>query len=260
MRMDNFRKSMKPPMRYPGNKYSSLPEILGHLPYRDKFVDVFGGSAAVLLGRRPHGLEVYNDRFTGLVDFYRCIRNHCDLLCSRLEILLHSREDWEYCKAHWEEPDPNTTEGLVERAARWYYLVQMSYAGIDRCWMRSLGKRNEVISQYRKKIELFPTIHERFKNVQVENLDWFAVMLDYDSPRTVFYLDPPYMNQENTQYKHTVDHNHMLEMIFKMEGFVALSGYPTPEYEKYPWDARHEWQRTSGIKTGQSTEVLWIKN
>jgi len=256
----NFRKAMKPPMRYPGNKYSSLVHILDHLPYRSTFVDVFGGSGAVLLGRRPHGLEVYNDRFTGLVDFYRCIRDHCDALVERLELVLHSREEWEYCKEHWNEPDPSTTEGLVERAARWYYLVQTSYAGIDRCWMRSIKKRNEVAAQYRGKILLFPTIHERFKDVQVENLDWYAVMFDYDSPDTVFYLDPPYLDQDNNHYKHTVDHKHMLEIIFKMKGFVALSGYPTPLYENSPWDARYEWERPGGIKGGQATEVLWIKN
>lgn len=263
--LNNSRKFLKPPMRYPGNKYDSLLHIVGRLPYMKTFVDVFGGSASVLLARRPHGLEVYNDRFTGVVDFYRALRNHCDLLVERLTLMLHSREEWERCVRTWQEPNPETVEGLVERGARWYYSVQMAYAGIDRSWMRSIKEVNQTIRQYKKKIELFPTIHLRFQDVQIENLDWFVCMMDYDSPETVFYLDPPYLNQRSEHYKYIVNHEQMLERIFQTQGFVALSGYPTPLYEKYHWTDRIQWKRTNKLANGKDKssddvfEVLWIK-
>lgn len=250
---------MKPPMRYPGNKYSSLAEIVPKLPNMSCFVDVFGGSGSVLLARKPSGLEVYNDRFSGLVDFYRCIRDHLDPLVARLNVILHSREEWERCKATWEEPDPKTVEGLVERAARWYYTVQMAYGGVDRAWARSLRSRNEFIAQYRSKIELFPTIHERFKNVQIENLDWYQAMIDYDSPLTTFYLDPPYMNTNDCGYKSKVDHNMLIDSIFKMKGFVAVSGYPNELYDKQNWTTKYTWERNNALGEGKVTEVLWIK-
>ncbi len=225
----------------------------------DVFVDVFGGSASVLIARKPHKLEVYNDRFTGLTDFYRCVRDHCDELVARLNLIINSREEWEWCKAHWNEPDPYTAAGRIERAARWYYCIQMSYGGIDRAWYRSLLLPNRYTHQYAKKLKLFPILHERFRGVQVENLDWFQCMIDYDSPGTVFYLDPPYLDQDNNHYKHVIDHKSMLDSIFKMKGFVALSGYPTPLYEEHPWTARHEWQRPNKLRGGLITEVLWIK-
>jgi len=254
------QKYLKPLMKYPGSKYESLPHILGRLPYMDVFVDVFGGSAAVLLGRRPHKLEVYNDRFSGVVDFYRCVRDHLEPLCERLELIMHSREEWERCKETWDQPDPNTVEGLVERAARWYYIVAYGFGGIDRGWARNL-KANAVISgQIQRKLPMFRTIHERLKKVQIENQDWFQCMLDYDSESTVFYLDPPYLDQDNQHYKHVVDHKVMLEWIFKMKGFVALSGYPTPLYDTYPWDECVSWPRTNNLGFKEDvTEVLWIK-
>ena len=255
----NGQKFLKPPMRYPGNKYNSLLHIVGRLPYMKTFVDVFGGSASVLLARRPHGLEVYNDRFSGVVDFYRALRDHLDLLTERLDVLLHSREEWERCVKTWQEPNPETVAGLVERGARWDYSVQMAYGGIDRSWHRSLGSVNQSIAQYRAKIQLFPTIHTRFANVQIENQEWWMCMNDYDSESTVFYLDPPYLDQADAHYKHIVNHNQLLETIFRMKGFVALSGYPTPLYDKYTWSDRIEWQRGNSLSSGQVTEVLWIK-
>jgi len=251
---------LKPPMKYPGSKNASLPELLGHLPYMTSFVDVFGGSASVLLGRRPHGLEVYNDRFSGVVDFYRAVRDHLDLLVDRLEIITSSREEWERCKATWDQPNPETPEGLVERAARWYYTVQNGFGGIDRGWARSVNNRSRCAGIIASKLSMFRTIHERFRNVQIENLDWHLCMMDYDSDGTVFYLDPPYYQQENHHYKHIVDHKSLLDTIFKVKGFVALSGYPTPLYEEFPWTARYEWQRPNVLQyKGTRTEVLWVK-
>lgn len=253
-------RSLKPPMKYPGNKYDSLPNIVGRLPYMDVFVDVFGGSASVLLARKPHGLEVYNDRFSGVVDFYRCVRDHLDELVERLEVICHSREEWEWCKEHWAEPDPHTVKGRIERAARWYYLVSYSFGGVERGWARVVRNRARVAGVIGNKLKMFETIHQRLKTVQIENQDWFDAMMDYDSDGTVFYLDPPYFEQDNTHYKYIVDHKNMLERIFKTKGFVALSGYPTPLYDEYPWTDRIEWQRRSSMQTRKMiTEVLWIK-
>jgi DNA adenine methylase len=251
---------LKPPMKYPGNKYDSLPHILGRLPYMDVFVDVFGGSASVLLGRKPHGLEVYNDRFSGVVDFYRCIRDHLIPLTERLELIIHSREEWEWCKEHWADPDPTTVEGRIERAARWYYMVSYSFGGIDRGWARTVKKGGAVSEVLRNKLPLFATLHARLRKVQIENQEWYDCMLDYDSDSTVFYLDPPYFEQDNAHYKHIVNHEAMLERIFKTKGFVALSGYPTPMYEKYNWTDRIEWKRQNKLQYREEiTEVLWIK-
>lgn len=85
---------LRPPFSYPGSKSRSIDKILPHLPYTGVYIEPFGGSAAVLLARRPSKLEVFNDRYAGVVAFYRCIRDNnlmCQL-CERLDLTIHARE------------------------------------------------------------------------------------------------------------------------------------------------------------------------
>ncbi len=74
-------------------------------------------------------------------------------------------------------------------------------------------------------------------------MDWRQMFDDYDDKDTVWYLDPPYMTEYKT-YKYSMskeEHVEMLYRIFQLEGFVALSGYPSPEYERMPWDHVEKW-------------------
>ena len=66
---------IKAPFPYPGAKTRSLKQIIPLLPYRDSYIEPFGGTGAVLLARNPSPLEVLNDRYMGINAFYRCIRD-----------------------------------------------------------------------------------------------------------------------------------------------------------------------------------------
>lgn len=123
-------------------------------------------------------------------------------------------------------------------------------------------------------------IHDRFKYVQVENLDWEQCVWDYDSTDTVFYMDPPFIDTDPGVYpeKMTQDqHRHLVDVIFSLRGFVAVSGYTNPIYENQNWDHRFDWDVYMSVKAlaytkenkkagredshGRSkvNEVLWIK-
>lgn len=265
---------VRAPFDYPGNKVDSLEHILPLLANLDVFVDVFGGSGIVTLNRKPSKLDVYNDRWSGVVAFYRCMREESklDALIERIKLTPYAREEFVWCKQTWED----CTED-VERAARWYTLVQCSFGGLARNFGRALGASRPLARKIYENIPDFSAIHERFKMVQVENLDFRQCFVDYDSPMTCFYLDPPYY--ENNIYQvdfRKQDHLEMLDKIFKCQGFVALSGYPNEAYSKFPWDAIHHWPRKDRMKTqatetdtgnvlgmdmtrGDVEEYLWIK-
>ncbi|GAG08047.1 unnamed protein product, partial [marine sediment metagenome] len=181
---------LRAPFGYPGGKSRSLGNILPHLPYRNKYIEPFGGSAAVLLARKPSKLEVFNDRYAGVVAFYRCLRDPIlfPKLLEWLDLTIHAREEFTWCKNTWENPDDP-----VERAGRWYYMVQSSFGSIGRNWGRQTT-RSSMAGKIRRKLKLFPEIHERFFNVQVENQDWEDCLRDYDSPDAVIYCDPPYVD------------------------------------------------------------------
>lgn len=236
------------PMCYVGAKSRSINQILPHLPYTDTWVEGFGGTGVITLNRRPSKFEVFNDRHAGIVAFYRCIRDSklLDELLLRLNLILHSREEYIWSKATWELNELD----VVERAARWYYTVEYSFGGVGRNFGRSITSNTIFSGKLFEKLQLFYPIHERFKKVQIENLDWRQVLKDYDSHETVFYLDPPYYGK--TTYKHELtkaDHIELCKLIFDCKGFVALSGYYNEVYPKFPWDRVETWKAHVSVTT-----------
>ena len=68
-----------------GGKYSHLDFILPNLPNGEThFCDVFGGSAAVLINRKPAPLETYNDLDSELVNFFRVLRSEPEQLIRQI--------------------------------------------------------------------------------------------------------------------------------------------------------------------------------
>lgn len=266
---------IRAPFPYPGGKSRSLKQILPQLPYKRSYIEVFGGSGAVLLSRRRSPLEVYNDRFSGVVAFYRCIAD--DKKWRELEDLcfatIHSREDFNFCKANWHQPHLDD----VQRAFRWYYMVVSSFGALGRNWARATRCKNQNAGKVRARANEFSILHQRLREVQIENLDWRLCLKDYDDPQAVFYLDPPYLETNAGVYKNEFDyqtHVDMLEMVMDMSGFVAISSYQNDLYDSYDWDNVIKWDAyvsitsagcvdngkdPSNTKRGSREEVLYIK-
>lgn len=233
---------IRAPFPYPGSKSKSLDQILPLLPYRKIYCEPFGGSGAVLLSRNESNLEIFNDRYAGVVALYRVVKDPIKLLqlIEKIKLSLHAREEFIWCKQTWE----NCTDD-VERAYRWYYIVNSSFYGKARNFGRVLKSSSQFGKKLQNNIELLYPVHERLKNVQIENLDWWQCIEDYDSEDCVFYFDPPYRTVFKGCYKHElsdIEHRSMLDRIFKMKGFVAISSYEDPMYTSYPWNHKYTWK------------------
>ena len=272
------REILKPPLPWPGGKSGLATKVVEYLPQGTRYIEPFGGSAAVLLARHPVKLEVYNDRYGAVVDFYRCLRDEESMrrLKDLLELTVYSREDFVWCKETWQH-----TEDMVDRAARWYYMMNYSFGGLGRNWGRAVGISGNMAGKVRNKIKKFPQIHERFKKVQIENLDWEQCFDDYDHPDSVFYCDPPYLETSAGVYKagelSEERHQELLNRIFDCQGFVAISSYANRLYDSYDWDDVVEWEKYVSMQSlntaegsgkagrqhaeerGYRTETLYIK-
>lgn len=239
---------IRAPFGYPGAKSRALENILPRLSYRNSYGEPFGGSGAVLLSRRPSNLEIFNDRYSGVVSFYRVVRDKQKLpqLLDRLLINVHAREEFIFCRDTWKNCDDD-----VERAARWYYMVRCSFGQQGRNFARSTSGKAQIGQKFHNGLELFQPVHDRLRNVQIENLDWRQCLKDYDREEMVWYLDPPYYKVWKGIYDHEMpdeDHEELLHRIFMLKGFVAISSYPNELYDnpKWKWNSIHEWsQRTS---------------
>lgn len=240
---------LRAPFKYIGSKKQEVPFLMQQIPYRDSYIEVFGGSAALLLARDRSKLEVYNDRHSGIVAFYRCLRDADKLgkLIDRLELTLHSREEFV-----WSKEQLALTTDDVERAALWYYTQVYSFAGKGMFYGRSTTTPT-VTPALQDRFPLLKQLHQRLKHVQIENLDWRQCLQDFDSPGAVFYLDPPYYRAAGSVYSYMLsdtDHTEMCQRIMQMKAFVALSGFNNDLYNSFLWDKIV----TLPIETGSSIE------
>ncbi|HPS01384.1 MAG TPA: DNA adenine methylase, partial [Candidatus Sumerlaeota bacterium] len=118
----------KSPVVWMGGKSRIMKHLLPLIPEHKRYVEVFGGSGALLFTKDPliSEIEVYNDLDGGLVHFFRTLRNkeqfaELERLCS---LTVYSREEWVNARDALDaETDP------VQRAFLWYVVNRMSFGG-----------------------------------------------------------------------------------------------------------------------------------
>ena len=90
---------------------------------------------------------------------------------------------------------------------------------------------------YFKIIEGLSTIHKRLKNVYIENDDFRKIISRYDSEKTFFYCDLPYITETRKckkLYKHEMtldDYKDLVNLLLNIKGTGILSCYYHPVYE-----------------------------
>lgn len=246
---------LKCPFAYPGAKGEHLKEILPHIPYGKGYGEPFGGTGVVLLNRERSGLEVFNDRYSGVTAFFRVVRDRAlyPLFMERINATVHSREEFIWCKKTWKN-----VEDDVERAARWYYMIRFAVNGKPNS---TFGRATDPIVRFadrlHKSLPLFGPVHYRFHTVTIENQDWRQCMEDFDQPGFVWYLDPTYLDSSPGTYEEELsisDHQELVSRVSHMKTFVAVSTYDGPItrqiYDKAGiWDEKIAWDRTSRALT-----------
>lgn len=272
------RKTMiRAPFGMPGAKFFSLERLLPHLPVTPKsmWVDHFGGSGIVSWNVPLCANMIYNDRYSGVCNFYRVVRERPEELIQYLEMMPnHSREEWFYCKNTWV-----TEKDELVRAAKWYYMVRLSVIGKGQCFGRGIELKATGM-QISPFLEVIRKLSYRLKVFTLENLDWRVMCNDYNRPHAVHYMDPPYIGTDTGLYEHKFKREDLLELLAtipQLSGFVALSHYDNEDIaEQSYWDYHVTWQVPVNSETntentkGKSdrmhmndpkmvTEHLWIK-
>ena len=253
-----------------GGKYSHLDFILPNIP-RDAahFCDVFGGSAAVLFNREPCPVETYNDLDSELVNFFETLRTRQDDLLRAISLTPFSREELARACEYEHGLSP------LERARRFFVrarqtrtgLAQVSSAGRwAHCVLTSRAGMAGAVSRWLGSVEGLSEIAQRLLRVQIENAPALDVIARYDTPKTVFYLDPPYVHAargDSAAYgfeMNDADHAELAAALSSIRGRAVLSGYRTPLYD----ELYGGWRRVDApVRTAHSVrqprrESLWM--
>ena len=253
------------PFQYYGGKQRLASCISALLPSHDVYVEPFCGSAAVLFAkdRRPplRYCEVINDVNGEIVNFFRMLRDRPKELTRAVELTPYAKAEYDLARATWRREGSDEPSEL-ERVRRFVVLAQQSFAGkLGRGWSRARKNRNHADTWARTPDRLTVCV-ERLRGVYVENLDAIDSIRRWDSPRTCFYVDPPYPGADQGHYAgYGVDDlRDLVRALDAAVGTFVLSNYSQPEVE-FPAN----WGRVEvnvDCATGGSrrrTEVLWIR-
>jgi DNA adenine methylase len=253
-----------------GGKFSHLDWLLPLLPDAHHYCEPFAGSGAILLNRAPSPVETYNDMDGEVVNFFRVLREQKDALTEAIGLTPFSRE--EFGIACSLEPDLTP----LERARRFYVRARQVRTGLAQtatlgrwanCKDTSRAGMSGVVSRWLGGVDALPQIAERLLRVQIENRPAIDVIKLYDSERTLFYADPPYIHDtrgDSNAYGYEMtdaQHRDLADVLNGVQGRVALSNYDCALMnELYP---APRWLKTTGEeRTIHSTkdkrrEALW---
>jgi DNA adenine methylase len=200
-----------------------LADILPLIPPHECYVEPFAGGLAVLLAKERSKLEVLNDINGDLVNFYRCVRFHSDVLLTELEFVLNSREEF-----HDFRKQPGLTD--LQRASRWFFRNRTCFGA----QMDSFGggaSHGGGHNSRANRLEAIRALNLRLDRTCIENLDWQRCLELYDRPSTFFFIDSPYTDCDAGMYATWTasDIQKLRDAVWKLRGrwLVTLNDTPT---------------------------------
>lgn len=183
---------------YPGGKTYLANWIIEQFPEHECFVEVFGGSASILVNKPRSHIEVFNDLDSDIVQFFEVLRNRSDALQEWLEAVPYSRE----LHTRWvtEFYDGERPDDPVERAGRFFFLRFAQFGGnYDSPSGFSAGKHDEA-GRFVRAGAALSDFADRLRHVTIEQRDYADIIELYDSSETLFYFDPPYVEVGSEYY------------------------------------------------------------
>lgn len=290
-----------PPLKWHGGKSYLASRIISLFPPRCKnpnapskddtgflhYCEPYFGGGAVLLANNPEGIsEVANDLNKDLTSFW-CAIKHDQLFQQFVRIVEGTPfSQWEFdgsrLDTRWLEHVAATLNEethdacTVAAAVKFFVHCRQSlsgrfdtFASITR--NRTRRGMNEQVSAWLNTVEGLPAVHARLKRVLILNKPALEVIRKENGPRTLFYLDPPYLHETRAttgEYglnEMTVDdHSDLLHALEKVNGRFLLSGYRSGLYDDYAkandWN-RHDFDLPNNAAGGKDkrrmTECVW---
>jgi len=257
-------KPKRPALRYYGGKWRIAEWIISNFPAHTCYVEPFGGGASVLLSKEPSKIEVYNDLDGEVVNFFRVLRERPEELIRAIQLTPYSRE--EYKNSY------RPAENDLERARHLYIRSRQGRGGCTRQFSsgwrfeRSDNRGGRTVVEEWSDTSHLEAVVNRLLQVHIENDDALSVIERYDTPKTLFYLDPPYLKSTRYEtarweYAHEMkdeDHRHLAQVLSGIQGMAIVSGYPSDLYAEIfsGWRIVECSARTDTAK--EATECLWI--
>jgi len=198
-----------------GSKRTLVKKILPLFPPHDTYVEPFFGGGAIFWEKCPSKKEVINDLDTELIKGYKLLktiksRNFPTTLntVSKIQAFVNKK--------------PKTD------------VDKLVYAILTRC--NTFGSK-EGLKMYSPsnpyaKLKKIDAYQERLKHTTILNQSYETVLKKYDSPKSFFYLDPPYENSDDLYAEYSIDYEKMRELLDTLKGKWLVSINDSPEIRR----------------------------
>jgi DNA adenine methylase len=133
-----------------------------------------------------------------------------------------------------------------------------------------------TVSSWQYGIDGLAAVAARFRTIQVENYPAIRIIELYDTPDTLFYCDPPYVQdtretshrrRDYTNEMSDTDHRDLAAALHKIKGRAAISGFPSQLYDELYGDWNKimmprlantsSYQGEYTQESAERVEVLW---
>ena len=201
-----------------GSKRDIADFVMEYFPEEDEYdtyVEPFIGGAAIYWKKEPTEHEVINDLDGDLIRDYRLLKS------------IKSR-------------DFPTGLNSVEKIQRFVDKKprtdadKLTYGILSRCnvWPGREGGTIYKPANPFGKLKKIDAYQERMKDTKIENQSYEKVIAKYDSPKTFFYLDPPYEKSEDLYTHGGFDFEEMRDVLDDVKGKWLLSINDSPNIRR----------------------------
>lgn len=262
----SIRRVTRSPVPYFGGKSWLAPRLAGVLPPHKHYVEVCGGSLAVLLAKRRSPQETVNDLDGFLMTFWRVLRDRPDDLERVCSLTPHSRAE----RALAQEISSDLDE--LEIARRVFVALTQGRSGsLTRTgWRHDLRPVSTpmpvTLQRYAGRIG---AAAKRIRGVSLECRPAVELVEAYGSDRgNLLYVDPPYIvdkgirrgGEYRVEMRSEKAHQELLEACLSVDAAVVVSGYGSELYDGmlgdwYRWEIPMVTSQGSG--DGRRVEVVW---
>ncbi len=200
-----------------GGKSKLATTIISKLPPHITYVEPFCGGCAVFFRKERSKAEILNDADSRLITLLRVMRYHPDELLRELEGLSHSRQEFHDAKSFLGWTD-------IQKAARFLFILKACFGGRMRGPTFGYGLTGKAKFNQSDAWNIITTARDRLDGVTIENLDFADILRRYDSPDTLFYCDPPYIETEGYACVFTLeDHLRLRDALVRARGKIIVS-------------------------------------
>lgn len=224
---------MKPLISYYGGKQRLAPQILPLIPEHQTYVEPFAGGASILFAKSipritnyHHYREVLNDHDKRVITLYRVCQTRYLELLHLLEWTPYSEDEHQKAKEilnTWDQHDE------LWQAWAFYVKITTSFSNVlHGGWRRAAAGPNPANKWHEGKARLAATM-SRLARVHFACADAVECILQWDSPETFFYCDPPYVGANQGHYGGYTDEDlaKLCSVLDSVNGDFLLSTYPS---------------------------------